>query len=99
MVVCVRLPDVPCTVIVNVPVVAELLAVSVRVLVDVAGFVPNIAVVPLPIPVAESVTAPAKPPDGWMVIVLVPCEPRVMLTLVGEAESVKLPEDTGFTVN
>ena len=99
MVVWVRLPDVPCTVIVNVPVVAELLAVSVRTLVFVAGFVPNDAVVPLPMPVAESVTLPAKPPDGVIVIVLVPCVPRVILTLVGEADSVKLPEDTGFTVS
>ena len=99
MVVWLRLPDVPCTVIVNVPVVAELLALSVSTLVDVAGFVPNDAVAPLPMPVAESVTPPAKPPDGWIVIVLVPCEPRVMLRLVGEAESVKLPEDTGFTVS
>ena len=99
MVVLLRLPDAPCTVIVNVPVVAELLAVSVRVLVDVAGFVPNVAVVPVPMPVAVSVTLLAKPPEGWIVIVLVPCDPRVMLTLVGEAESVKLPAATGFTVS
>ena len=85
--------------IVNVPVVAELLAARVRTLVVVAGSVPNEAVTPLPMPVAESVTLPAKPPDGWIVIVLVPCEPRVMLTLVGEAESVKLPAATGFTVS
>lgn len=99
MVVLLRLPDVPCTVIVNVPVVAELLAVSVRVLVDVAGFGLNDAVVPVPMPVAVSVTPLAKPPEGWIVIVLVPFEPRVMLTLVGEAESVKLPVATGFTVS
>lgn len=99
VVVWLRLPDVPCTVIVNVPVLAELLAVSVRVLVDVAGFVLNAAVTPLPMPVAVSVTAPVKPPEGVIVIVLVPFEPRVMLTLVGEAESAKLPEPAAFTVS
>ena len=99
MVVCVRLPDTPFTVIVYVPVLAELLAVSVRTLVDVAGLVPNDAVVPLPMPDADNVTAPVKPPDGSTVIVLVPCEPRVMLTLVGEADSVKLPDEGEFTVS
>jgi len=90
---------VPCIVIVKVPVLAELLAVSVRTLDDVAGFVPNDAVVPLPIPVADNVTAPVKPPDGVIVTVLVPCAPRVMLRLEGEAESVKLPEEGEFTVS
>jgi len=84
---------------VNVPVLAELLAVRVRTLVDVAGLVLNDAVVPLPMPVADNVTAPVKPPDGVIVIVLVPSEPRVMLRLVGEAESVKLPAEGEFTVS
>jgi hypothetical protein len=83
-------------VIVNVPVVAELLAVRVRTLELVAGFVPNAAVVPLPIPLAESVTVPESP-DG--VIVLLPFEPRVMLRLVGDAERVKLPVEGAFTVS
>ena len=84
----------------NVPVLAELLLVRVSTLVDVAGLVPNDAVVPLPKPVADNVTAPVNPPDGVMVIVLVPCEPRVMLRLEGEAESVKFPEEEDeFTVN
>jgi hypothetical protein len=51
-------------VIVTVPVVAELLAVNVTVLVPVAGFGLNAAVVPLRMPDAESVTAPVKPPEG-----------------------------------
>lgn len=85
--------------IVNVPVLAELLAVRVRTLVFVAGLVPNDAVVPLPVPDADSVTLPAKPPEGVMVIVLVVCEPRVMLRLVGEAERVKLADAGGFTVS
>jgi len=67
-----KLPETPCTVIVNLPVLAPLLAVSVRPLVAVAGFVPNTAVMPDPIPVAVSVTLPVKPLAGWMVIVLVP---------------------------
>ena len=64
VVVCVKLPDVPVIVIVDDPVVAVLLAVNVNVLVPVAGFVPNAAVVPAPIPAAESVTAPVNPPVG-----------------------------------
>ena len=99
MVVWLRLPDVPCTVIVNVPVVAELLAVSMSVLVEVAGLGLNDAVTPLPMPVAVSVTLPVKPPEGVIVIVLVVCDPRVMLRLVGEAESAKLPEPAAFTVS
>jgi len=80
-------------------VLAEPLAVRVRTLDDVAGFVPKDAVVPLPIPLADNVTAPVKPPDGVIVTVLVPCEPRVMLRLEGAAESVKLPEEGEFTVS
>lgn len=49
---------------VTIPVVAELLAVNVTVLVPVAGFGLNAAVVPLFMPVAESVTAPVNPPVG-----------------------------------
>ena len=44
VVVSLKLPETPCIVIVNVPVVALLLAVSVSTLVLVAGFVPNDAV-------------------------------------------------------
>ena len=64
VVVWLKVPDVPCTVIVKVPVVAELLAVNVRTLVFVAGFVPNDAVTPDPMPVADRVTLPVKPPVG-----------------------------------
>ncbi len=65
MVVSVKLPDLPVTVIVWVPVVALLLAVNVTTLVLVAGFVPNDAVVPDAMPVADKVTLPVNPPDGW----------------------------------
>lgn len=89
--VAVKLPDVPVIVTVAVPVVAVLLDVSVSVLVLVVGFVPNVAVTPLGKPEAARVTLPENPPRSLTVIVLVPpAPPCVMLTLLGEAESVKL---------
>jgi hypothetical protein len=93
-----RLPDVPFTVIVNVPVAADRLVLRVRLLVPVAGLALNEAVVPLPMPLAERVTPPVNPPDGLIAMVLVPCEPRLMLRLAGDAESVKSPEADAFTV-
>jgi hypothetical protein len=60
---------------VDVPVVAVPLAVNVKVLEEVAGFVPNAAVTPLGTPDADKVTLPAKPFDRVMVIVLVPALP------------------------
>lgn len=81
-----------------VPVVAELLAVKVSVLVPIAGFGLKDAVTPVPKPVTDRVTLPAKPLDGWIVIVVVPCDDRVMVKLVGDAERVKLPEPTAVTV-
>jgi hypothetical protein len=85
----VNVPDVPVTVTVTVPVVAVALAVNVRVLVAVAGFGLNPAVTPLGRPVAARVTLPLKPFCGVMVMVLVPLLPCVMVTVFGEAESVK----------
>jgi hypothetical protein len=81
-----------------VPVVAVLLAVNVSVLVPVAGLGLNAAVTPLPKPLADKVTLPVKPLVGWMVIVVVPCDERVMVTLVGEADKVKLPAAGAVTV-
>lgn len=49
---------------VKVPVVALPLAVNVRTLVFVVGFVPNDTVTPGPMPVADRVTLPVKPPVG-----------------------------------
>ena len=95
---CVREPETPVTVTVLVPVVAELLAVKVSVVVLVAGFGLKDAVTPVPRPVADRVTVPAKPFDGWMVIVVVPCDDRRMVKLVGEAERVKSPEAAAVTV-
>jgi hypothetical protein len=98
VVVWLREPETPVIVTVLVPVVAELLAVRVRVLAPVAGFGLNAAVTPVPGPLADRVTLPAKPLDGVMVIVVVPCDDRVMVKLAGDAESVKLPAATAVTV-
>jgi hypothetical protein len=74
-VVCVSVPEVPVIVTVAAPVVAVVLAVSVRTLVDVAGFVPKLAVTPAGNPEAERVTAPVKPPRSVTEMVLLPAEP------------------------
>ena len=93
-----REPETPVMVTVLVPVVAVLLAVKVSVLVPVAGFGLNAAVTPVPKPLADKVTLPAKPFVGWIVTVVVPCDDRVMVKLVGDAVSVKLPAATAVTV-
>src|SRR5580658_737417 len=84
VVVCVKLPETPVIVTVAVPVVAVALAVNVRMLVAVAGFVPNAAVTPVGKPVAERVTLPVNPFAGVTVIVLVPpAAPCTIVTLAG----------------
>ena len=74
VVVWLREPDTPVMVTVLVPLVAVLLAVRVNVLVPVAGFGLNDAVTPVPRPLADKVTLPAKPVDGVIVIVVVPLD-------------------------
>lgn len=92
VVVACRLPDVPVMVTVAVPVAAVALAVRVKVLVEVVGFGLNAAVTPLGNPEAARVTLPLNPPTSVTVIVLVPpAPPCVMVRLLGESESVKLP--------
>ena len=73
VVVCVRLPEVP--VIVTVPEVAVLLAVNVKTLVVIVGFVPNAAVTPVGKPDADKLTLPVKPLCGVTVTVLEPLDP------------------------
>jgi len=91
VVLCVVDPDVPVTVTVAVPVVAVEEAVSVSVEValpfagGVTGLVENAAVTPLGKPVALSVVAELKPFRLVMVMVLVPFEPCVMVSELGEA--------------
>ena len=83
-------PEVPVIVTVKVPVVALLLAVSVRTLVEVVGSVPNVAVTPAGRPEADKFTLLVNPPVGVTVIVLFPLFPWVTVRLEGEADSVKL---------
>lgn len=90
-----RLPEVPVIVTVEVPVVAVALAVKVNVLVEVVGFGLNCAVTPLGRPDAARVTLPVNPPTSVTVMVLVPLPPWVIVRLLGEAESVKLPLEDG----
>jgi len=92
-------PDVPLTVMVLVPVVAVLLAVKVRTLVDVVGLVPNVAVTPLGRVEVDSVTDPLKPFAGVTVMVLLPLLPCFTVKLVGEAESEKFGVAGAFTVS
>jgi hypothetical protein len=87
--VCVRVPEVPVTVTVEVPVVAVELAVKVKALLPVVGFVPNVAVTPEGNAEVDNVTAPVNPPEGVSVMVLLPLVPRVTVRLAGEAERVK----------
>jgi hypothetical protein len=70
VVVRVKLPEMPVTVTVTVPVAAVLLAKKVAALVDVAGLGTNDTVTPLGSPDAEKFTAPLKPFNGVIVIVL-----------------------------
>ena len=75
VVLCVSVPEVPVTVTVAVPVVAVELAVNVKTLLPVVGFVPKAAVTPAGRPEADSDTLPVNPPEGVSVIVLVPVDP------------------------
>ena len=83
----VRLPDIPVTVIVADAGAAELAAVSVSVLVVAVAAGLNEALTPEGKPVTDRVTVPVKPFDGLTVIVLVPLAPAAMLRLAGEADS------------
>ena len=64
-----------------------LLAVRVRTLVEVVGFVPKLAVTPVGKPEAERLTDPLKPLIGVTVIVLFPLVPWVTLREEGDADS------------
>ena len=90
VVVSTRLPEVPVMVTVAVPTFAVLLAVSVRTLLEVAGFGLNDAVTPFGNPEATSVTLPVNPFTGVMVMVLVPLAPFfAMVTALDDGERLK----------
>jgi hypothetical protein len=88
VVVALKLPEVPVMVTVVAPVVAVALAVSVNVLLVVAGFVLNAAVTPVGRPDADSVTLPVNPFDGVIVMALVPWFPCTTVNAFGLADSV-----------
>jgi len=81
-----KLPEVPVTVTVTVPVAAVLLAVSVNVLMPVVLVGLKAAVTPLGRPVADKLTLPLKPFSELTVMVLVPLFPCTIVKLFGDAE-------------
>lgn len=93
LVTAVNVPEVPVIVTVAGPVVAELLAASVRTLVPVVGFVPNVAVTPLGSPDAARVTLPENGLTSVTVMVSVPLLPWVTDREDADGFSVKLPDD------
>lgn len=86
----VKLPDVPVTVMVNVPIGAAPPAARVNRLLVVAGLVPRAAVTPTGRPEAVKVTLPLNPLKGLMVMVVEPAAPWRMAKAAGDAERVKL---------
>lgn len=84
--VCVRVPLVPVTVTLVVPVAAVLEAVNVTVLLPVVDAGLKLAVTPEGKPLAESATLPVNPPNGETVTVLLPVPPWVTLALVAVRE-------------
>jgi hypothetical protein len=89
VVVLVKLVEAPVMVTVAVPAVAVLLAVRVNVLVPVVLLGLKEAVTPVGRPEADKLTLPVKPFWGTTEIVLVPLAPRVIDTLLGDAEREK----------
>jgi len=83
-----KLPAVPVTVTVTVPIAAVLLAVNVRALVLAVLLGLKAAVTPLGRPEADKLTLPLKPLCGATVIVLVPLAPCTIAKLAGDAERV-----------
>src|SRR5208282_832182 len=93
-----KLPDWPAMVTMVMPVVALPEAVSVKMLVLVAGLGLKDAVTPVGKPVADKVTVLLKPFSGVTVMVLEPLAPCPIVKLFGEAERVKFGGGTALTV-
>ena len=87
----VREPEVPVTVIEEVPTVAVLLAVSVSTLVPVAGSAPKAAVTPVGNPDAAKVTLPLNGLKSAMEMVSVALLPWVTESADAEGDNAKLP--------
>ena len=86
----VKLPEVPVTVTVKVPIVAVGVAEILNALVVVVGFVAKLALTPLGKPDAVKFTEPLNPFKGLIVIVVEPLPPWRNVRLPGEAERMKL---------
>jgi hypothetical protein len=84
-----KLPDVPVTVRVTVPVVAVPFAVRVKRLVVVAGFEEKTALTPLGSPATAKFTFPLNPLTGLIVMVVEPELPWRTAKLAGDGERVK----------
>src|SRR5215467_1214807 len=84
----VRLPEVPVTVTVAVPTAAFPAAETVRRLLDVVGFVPNVAVTPFGKAETAKFTLPLNPLRGLTVMVAEPDVPCRIVTLAVDEESV-----------
>lgn len=74
----------------TVPTLAVPAAERVRRLLEVAGFVPNVALTPAGKPDADRVTLPLNPFRGLIEMVVEPEVPCRMATLAGDAERRKL---------
>lgn len=85
--------------IVAVPTVAELLAMSDSTLELVVGLVPHEAVTPEGIPDAVRVTAPVKPPTSVTLMVSVPPAFRLIVNEAAVGAIVKLPAGAAVTVS
>ena len=89
LVVWVRAPDFPVIVTVEVPLTAEVLAESVRLLVPVVVDGLNDAVMPLGSPDADRLTVPEKPFSGVIFTAVAPLPPWARVMLEGDAERLK----------
>lgn len=83
-------PEVPVIVTVDVPIVAELLAVNVTTLLPVVGLVPKLVVTPLGSPEAVRVTLPLNAFNGTTLTVSVPLAPCLTDKLLADEVSPKL---------
>jgi len=86
----VKLPEVPVTVTVEVPIAAAPVADRVKRLAVVAGFVPKMALTPFGRPATAKFTVLLNPFRPLMVMVVEPDAPWKKVRLVGDAERLKL---------
>jgi hypothetical protein len=85
----VRLPEVPVTVMVAMPIADPALALSVMILPLVVGLVPNAADIPAGNPDAARLTRPVNPAKSVITMLSVALPPGESVTLDGEGASVK----------